>query len=214
MASARIIAVMNPFMQMSAEHFIAYCARVSNPENQTNEEYKQLLRYLIRHNHWSPFEMVGAVVELKTTRDIGREILRHRSFSFQEFSQRYARATTNTVREVRLQDTVNRQNSLETDDVALDKWWKDAQQNAAGYTQYLYENALRKGIAKEVARAILPEGMTDTTIYMNGTLRSWIHYLQVRLDETTQKEHRELAHKIKNELRLVFPTVMTELFGE
>lgn len=180
----------------TAEDLIAYCARVSNPSNQTNTQTSdKLLRYCIKNEHWSIFEMVHLVIEINTTRDIARQILRHRSFSFQEFSQRYADASQLgfTIREARMQDTKNRQNSIETDDDALQKAWKMKQEQLIYETKLAYNWAIENGIAKEQARAILPEGNTNSRLYMAGTLRSWIHYCQLRMDNGTQKEHREVA---------------------
>lgn len=182
----------------TAEELISYCARVSNPKNQSNfETSEKLLGYLIREQHWSPFEMVHVVMEIKTTRDIARQILRHRSFSFQEFSQRYAEVDLEDVdyRECRLQDTKNRQNSIETDDEKLQEDWVDLQANVAWVAVENYKRALELGIAKEQARALLPEGLTNSTLYMAGSLRSWIHYCDLRRGNGTQKEHREVADK-------------------
>lgn len=181
---------------LSSEDLIAYCARVSNPSNQTNTQTSEkLLRYCIRNQHWSIFEMVHVVLEINTTRDIARQILRHRSFSFQEFSQRYADASQLgfTIREARLQDTKNRQNSIETEDDNLQKAWIMKQEQLVHETKLAYNWAIENGIAKEQARAILPEGNTNSRLYMAGTLRSWIHYCQLRMDNGTQKEHREIA---------------------
>jgi thymidylate synthase (FAD) len=181
---------------MSPEQFIAYCARVSNPSNQSNlDTSAKLLAYCIRNQHWSIFEMVHVVMEINTTRDIARQILRHRSFSFQEFSQRYADASQLgfSVREARLQDKKNRQNSIETDDDKLKKIWNQKQEQLIHEAQLSYKWAIENGIAKEQARAILPEGNTNSRLYMSGTLRSWIHYCQLRMDKATQKEHREIA---------------------
>ena len=179
-----------------AEDLIGYCARVSNPKNQENfDTSEKLLRYCIRENHWSVFEMVHVVMEIKTTRDIARQILRHRSFSFQEFSQRYAEVEFDDFeyRECRLQDTKNRQNSIETDDEKLQEDWVDLQANVAWVAAENYKRALELGIAKEQARALLPEGLTPSTLYMAGSLRSWIHYCDLRRGNGTQKEHREVA---------------------
>src|SRR6056300_1385707 len=180
----------------TGEEFIAYAARVSNPANQDNKETSsKLLRYLIREAHWSPFEMVHVVMQIKTTRDISRQILRHRSFSFQEFSQRYAEATEFEDRECRLQDEKNRQNSIETDNQDILEWWHTVQRNVIWAANNRYTEALKKGIAKEQARALLPEGLTGTTLYMAGTLRSWIHYCQLRSAHGTQKEHMQIAQE-------------------
>jgi thymidylate synthase (FAD) len=195
--------------EQSVSDMICYCARVSNPSNQhitTNNE--KLIRYLIKHHHWSPFEMVNICIEIHTTRDIARQILRHRSFSFQEFSQRYAQVQSFSVREARLQDTKNRQSSIETLDVALQEEWKAKQESILNASSEAYQWALDHGIAKEQARAVLPEGMTSSVLYMNGTLRSWIHYFQVRTGEDTQKEHRLLALACKDEIATIFPEII------
>lgn len=193
------------------EKLVAYMARVSNPDNQNNPDNAKLIGYLLRNKHWSPLEMVSACVEIETTRDIGRQILRHRSFSFQEFSGRYQsydKLPDAPLRECRLQDVKNRQNSLPCDDVDLAAWWTAAQDNAQSYVRSLYAEALNHGIAKEQARALLPEGLTSSRMYMAGTLRSFIHYLQVRLDPATQKEHRAIALQIAEVLRPHFPSIM------
>jgi thymidylate synthase (FAD) len=201
---------------------IAYIARVSNPKNQANQNITGLLQYMIKHGHVSPFEMANVCLEITTTRDIARQILRHRSFSFQEFSQRYA--DVNSLgslerRECRLQDTKNRQNSLAVD-LTVDKQrqlayqWEVLQDALIKKTTEVYEWALEQGIAKEQARAILPEGLTPSRMYMNGTLRSWIFYLQQRLDVTTQKEHREIAQLVLRELRGVAPITINAFFPE
>jgi thymidylate synthase (FAD) len=191
----------------SLQDMVAYCARVSNPTNQMNtENNERLLNYLIKHQHWSPFEMVSICLEIETTRDIARQILRHRSFSFQEFSQRYAVASLGfETREARLQDTKNRQNSIEIDDPSLELEWSIKQQQLAEQSQETYDWALSKGIAKEQARAVLPEGMTVSRMYMNGTLRSWIHYIQLRCANGTQKEHQEVALECKRIIAELFP---------
>ena len=196
---------------------LGYITRVSNPANQANDKVEGLLRYCMTHGHVSPFEMANVCLELNTTRDIGRQVLRHRSFSFQEFSGRYQDMSLldkAEIRETRLQDTKNRQNSLETDDVALKDWWHKTQSDLQSVCYELYEDALEKGIAKEQARAILPEGLTNSRMYMNGTLRSWIFYLKQRLDPTTQKEHRVLAQQVLEELRKVAPITMSAFFPE
>ena len=191
------------------ENLVAYMARVSNPANQDNKESApKLLQYLVRNKHWSPFEMVSACVEIETTRDIGRQILRHRSFAFQEFSQRYAEVNQFETGECRLQDTKNRQNSLLNEDRELANIWEAGQQRLIQDSTHLYQWALKNGIAKEVARKVLPEGLTGSRMYMTGTLRSWIHYLQVRLDPSTQKEHREVAEKILVALQKDFPNIL------
>ena len=193
-----------------AENKIAYMARVSNPENQnSNASATKLLKYLIDNKHWSPFEMVNMCVEITTTRDIARQILRHRSFSFQEFSQRYAVAQDFSISEARLQDQKNRQNSLETEDRQLAYWWEGAQRRVLQEAQFMYESALAKGIAKEQARKLLPEGMTESRMYMNGTLRSWMHYVDIRCDKATQKEHREVAEQVRGIMIEQFPSLVT-----
>jgi len=195
--------------ELTAEEFIVYTARVSNPTNQHNHESAdRLIAYLIKHQHWSPFEMVNVTMEINTTRDIARQILRHRSFSFQEFSQRYADATKLgdfDIREARLQDEKNRQNSIETSDVALEAWWDAQQKFISEQVHRIYAEAIDRGIAKEQARAILPEGMTRSTMYMNGTLRSWIHYIELRAGIETQKEHRDIARDAALEIVQEFP---------
>lgn len=192
-----------------AEEAVAYCARVSNPENQNAQETApRLLKYLIKYKHWSPFEMANVCMEIETTRDIARQILRHRSFSFQEFSQRYAAVQGFELSEVRLQDTKNRQNSIEVGDSDLHNWWFKAQQRVRDDAELVYNMALAKGVAKEQARKLLPEGMTMSKMYMNGTLRSWLHYVEIRCDKATQKEHREVAEKCRDELTKLFPNVM------
>ena len=186
---------------------VAYCARVSNPANQNNTETNEkLLKYLIKHQHWSPFEMVSICLEIQTTRDIARQMLRHRSFSFQEFSQRYAIADLGSVvREARLQDKKNRQNSIETDDIELSTKWEDKQKALNSSAVEAYQWAIEQGIAKEQARVVLPEGLTLSRLYMNGTLRSWIHYIQLRTQSDTQKEHREIALMCAKAISDIFP---------
>lgn len=193
----------------TAEELIAYCARVSNPSNQLNTNTANgLLDYMKRHQHWSPFEMVSATLEITTTRDIGRQILRHGSFSFQEFSQRYAQTTEYTApREARLQDSKNRQNSLDSADHDLNQWWQWEQSKVLERAQSAYAEAIANGIAKEVARAVLPEGMTGTRMYMAGTLRSWMHYVDLRTQPDTQKEHRDIALQCQSVLAGHFPSV-------
>jgi thymidylate synthase (FAD) len=192
-----------------AQELIAYCARVSNPSNQLNTETSEkLIKYLVKHAHWSPLEMVSACVEIETTRDIARQILRHRSFSFQEFSQRYADPTKDlsfVLREARLQDTKNRQNSVETDDAALTEEWNRRQQAVIDLVKENYEWAISAGIAKEQARAILPEGNTVSRLYMNGTLRSWIHFIELRSGNGTQKEHQIVALACAKAIAAIFP---------
>ena len=196
----------------TASDLIAYTARVSNPANQNNTETApRLLRYLIREQHWSPFEMVHMTLEIKTTRDIARQILRHRSFSFQEFSQRYAEATEFETREARLQDQKNRQNSIEVDDGDLNEWWQIQQKKVQGQAELAYKDALTKGIAKEQARALLPEGLTQSTLYMGGSRRSWIHYCDLRRGNGTQKEHAEIAEKCWEIIGIHFPDIVKAL---
>lgn len=192
----------------TANELIAYTARVSNPDNQNNPKTaSKLLGYLIKHEHWSPFEMVSATLEIKTTRDISRQIIRHRSFSFQEFSQRYAESTNFETRECRLQDQTNRQNSIETENRELAEWWNMAQKELIQKSKLVYQTALDHGIAKEQARAVLPEGNTETTLYMSGTLRSWIHYCKLRRSNGTQKEHMIIADQCWDVLSQHFPDV-------
>ena len=194
--------------EVNAEGIITYCARVSNPANQNNKDIAGLLRYCMKHGHWSVFEMANAVLEINTTRDIGRQLLRHRSFSFQEFSQRYADPTKDldfVLREARLQDTKNRQNSIETDDIALQAWWDAKQKFLIEYVKTTYAEAIEKGIAKEQARAILPEGNTVSRLYMNGTLRSWIHFIELRSANGTQKEHQLVAQECAKVIAEIFP---------
>ena len=236
MNTARIIAVTEPVLhnggtiiydesgfevgysegeKLSVDQFIAYVARVSNPSNQNNTlTATKLLRYLAKHKHWSPFEMVNIVMEIETPRDIARQILRHRSFSFQEFSQRYADPTQDlgfVTREARLQDLQNRQNSIETDNGNLTIAWTQIQQNMQKEAQRSYEWAIQNGIAKEQARAVLPEGLTLSRMYMNGTLRSWIHYCQLRMGPETQKEHREVATDAWYQITEKFPSLKDAL---
>jgi len=197
-----------------AEKLLGYIARVSNPQNQDNENVEGLLRYMVKHQHWSPFEMASAVFEIETTRDIARQILRHRSFSFQEFSQRYADVSllpAAQLRECRLQDTKNRQNSLTTDDQSKHGLWAQLQAKASGVALAAYQQALEMGVAKEQARAVLPEGLTPSRMYMSGTLRSWMHYCQLRTQPETQKEHRLIAQSISDELALQVPVVWSAM---
>ena len=195
----------------SLQAIISYCARVSNPSNQDNTETNEkLIRYLIRNKHWSPFEMVSICLEITTTRDIARQILRHRSFSFQEFSQRYADPTKDLkfeTKEARLQDTKNRQNSIVTEDEDLKNNWEVYQNEIVQITKKAYRWAIENGIAKEQARAVLPEGMTESRLYMNGTVRSWIHYIDLRSGNGTQKEHRDVAIACANVIEPVFPMI-------
>jgi thymidylate synthase (FAD) len=189
---------------------IAHCARVSNPDNQINMLNSQkLIQYLIKNNHWSPFEMVNICLEISTTRDIARQILRHRSFSFQEFSQRYANPTILGIeyKEARLQDFKNRQNSIEHDNEYLENQWRMQQQVVSNHAINAYQWALDNGIAKEQARAVMPEGITMSKLYMNGTMRSWIHYIQLRSANGTQKEHREIAIECANIIEPIFPMI-------
>jgi len=225
MNNAKIIAVTQSIMKietdgkygdvntrpMNAEEFIAYTARVSNPGNQYNTlTAPKLLKYLIDHKHWSPFEMVSITMDIVTTRDIAHQIIRHRSFSFQEFSQRYSNPTEDmgfVTREARLQDHKNRQNSIETDDDDLHYQWLLQQRTVTTAANNAYKLAIELGIAKEQARAVLPEGLTKTRLYMSGTLRSWIHYIDVRAEEGTQKEHREIAIAAREEILKHFPSL-------
>jgi thymidylate synthase (FAD) len=204
MHTAKIVAITNPQitdsvtgMKFDSQEFIAYCARVSNPSNQMNRETSEkLLKYCIRNNHWSVFEMSNIVMQIDTTRDIARQILRHRSFSFQEFSQRYADPTADlgfSLKDCRMQDNKNRQNSIENSDTELAKDWDNIQDSIIKASSDAYAWALSKGIAKEQARAVLPEGLIKSRLYMNGTLRSWIHYITLRSGNGTQKEHRDVA---------------------
>ena len=199
----------------SAEDLIVYMARVSNPSNQnTTQGNDKLIRYLIKNQHWSPFEMVSVVMEINTTRDIARQILRHRSFSFQEFSQRYADPTKDLsfeMREARLQDFKNRQNSIETDDDYIKERWEEQQASVIFKAKQAYEWAIDNGIAKEQARAVLPEGNTQSKLYMNGTLRSWIHYCQLRMENGTQKEHMDVAKACWEIIEAQFPNVAAAL---
>ena len=193
------------------QDLIAYCARVSNPSNQSNTETSdRLLRYLIKNQHWSPFEMVNACLEITTTRDIARQILRHRSFSFQEFSQRYAdpvKELNFVFREARLQDTSNRQNSIEVNNTDLQALWITHQSKVIIAAEEAYKWAIENGIAKEQARAVLPEGLTESRLYMNGTLRSWIHYISLRRENGTQKEHKEIALACAEVISKIFPLI-------
>lgn len=215
MFNAKLIAVTQPVVEgiEDAKELIAYCARVSNPANQHNmDTAEKLLAYLKKFRHWSPFEMANAVVEVNCPRDIARQLLRHRSFSFQEFSQRYADVSqlenAFCIRDLRMQDTKNRQNSLKTEDDELELWWKTQQENVLSGISVIYKEALEKGIAKEVARVILPEGLTMSRLYVNGTLRSWMHYLDVRMERgVTQEEHVVLARLIAEQVNSAFPVV-------
>ena len=194
------------------QDLIAYCARVSNPSNQLNTKTtSKLLRYLIKHKHWSPFEMASVCIEIQTTRDIARQLLRHRSFSFQEFSQRYANINDITdsivIRKARLQDESNRQNSVETNDARLLTAWEEHQRNVWYAAMKAYNWAIENGIAKEQARAVLPEGNTPSRLYVNGTIRSWIHYIELRSANGTQQEHMELAIACGQAISRIFPTL-------
>ena len=194
------------------QDLIAYCARVSNPSNQANTKTTaKLLDYLIKHKHWSPFEMASACIEIETTRDIARQLLRHRSFSFQEFSQRYANINDLNndfvLREARLQDEKNRQNSIDHDDEELTAWWNAQQKMVIDQVKRIYDEAIERGIAKEQARAILPEGNTVSRLYVNGTIRSWIHYIELRSANGTQKEHMELARAIGEAIGRIYPSI-------
>jgi len=203
----------------SIQDLVAYCARVSNPSNQNNTDTNEkLIRYLIKNQHWSPLEMVSICLEIETTRDIARQILRHRSFSFQEFSQRYAVADLGfEYREARLQDTKNRQNSImlesSTKDDELRESWRVQQEFIIDSTQNAYNWALENGIAKEQARAVLPEGITVSRMYMNGTLRSWVHYIQLRSSNGTQKEHRDIAIMCANVIETIFPLIKEFIYS-
>ena len=210
----RIISYSQPpkeglYVGENVQELIAYCARVSTPDNQQNTETSEkLLKYLIREKHWSPFEMVSVCLEITTTRDIARQMLRHRSFSFQEFSQRYADPTTSlkhVTREARLQDYNNRQNSIEVEDNALDQSWRGQQDLVWLQAVKAYNWAMERGIAKEQARAVLPEGLTESRLYMNGTLRSWLHYIDLREKNGTQKEHMEIARACAEVITQIFP---------
>jgi len=192
------------------QELIAFCAKVSNPAAQINTETSErLIKYLIKHAHWSPLEMVNATLEIETTRDIAHQIVRHRSFAFQEFSQRYADPAEQgdifEYSEARLQDIKNRQNSISTDDRDLQLWWDMQQKHVAEVAKTIYENAIEKGIAKEQARKVLPEGLTKTRLYMNGTIRSWIHYIDLRSANGTQKEHMEIAVQCAKVIAEIFP---------
>ena len=194
----------------NVQDLVAYCAKVSNPANQINKETSErLIKYLIKHQHWSPLEMVSACLEIQTTRDIAHQIVRHRSFSFQEFSQRYANPEDMgdqfVIREARLQDTKNRQNSIETEDLQLHSQWELKQQEVIDKSKEVYNWAIENGIAKEQARVVLPEGNTKTRLYMNGSIRSWVHYIELRSANGTQKEHMEIAHACADVISQIFP---------
>ena len=214
-SNVRLISYSMPSAEMdeagleNVQDLIAYCARVSNPSNQFNKETSEkLIKYLIKHKHWSPLETVSACLEIETTRDIGRQILRHRSFSFQEFSQRYADPTKDMqfmLREARLQDLENRQNSIKVDDTELSTMWRRKQEEVVRSSLDAYTWATENGIAKEQARAVLPEGCTMSRMYMNGTLRSWLHYIELRGANGTQLEHIEIAQKCAHVIAGIFP---------
>lgn len=213
--NVRMISYSKPSREMydeglvDVQELVAFCARVSNPSNQFNTDTSEkLIKYLIKHQHWSPLEMVSACLEIETTRDIARQILRHRSFSFQEFSQRYADPTKDlsfVLREARLQDTKNRQNSVENTNLAVATWWEERQKRVIKEAEEAYAWAIDNGIAKEQARAVLPEGLTVSRLYMNGTLRSWIHFIELRSANGTQKEHQEVARQCAKVIAEVFP---------
>lgn len=223
MINTKLISYSKPSKELVTEglydvqELVAYCARVSNPSNQSNTETSEkLIKYLIKHQHWSPLEMVSACIEITTTRDIARQILRHRSFSFQEFSQRYADPVKEldfVLRDARLQDPRNRQNSIETEDDLLQRRWQQKQQLVIDAAKDAYSWAVEHGIAKEQARAVLPEGNTVSRLYMNGTLRSWIHYIQLRSANGTQKEHIEIAKACAAVIAEIFP-ITTQLVSE
>ena len=196
----------------NVQDLIAYCAKVSNPNNQINKETSEkLIKFLIKHNHWSPLEMVSVCLEIETTRDIAHQIVRHRSFAFQEFSQRYANPKEMgdqfVTRECRLQDTKNRQNSIDTENMELIVNWDEKQQEVIDKAKEVYDWAIENGIAKEQARVILPEGCTKTRLYMNGSIRSWVHYIELRGANGTQKEHMDIAHACANVIAEIFPLV-------
>lgn len=211
--SVKIVAITKPLVDgiETAEEFVAYAARVSNPSNQMNKETSsKLLRYCIKNKHWSVFEQVFLTLEVETTRDIGRQILRHRSFTFQEFSARYADPTKElgfVTREARLQDQKNRQNSIEANDRELEERWKISQERVVNVAKNYYNDAIAHGIAKEVARSVLPEGLVSTRMYVSGSLRSFIHWIDVRAEEGTQKEHRQVAIAARNEILKHFPSL-------
>ena len=218
MTTVKLISYQNPTEYLSKEGIqdalglVAYCARVSNPSNQLNAETNEkLVKYLIKHQHWSPLEMVSACLEINTTRDIAHQIVRHRSFSFQEFSQRYANPTEMgdmfEYSEARLQDTKNRQNSVETNSPEVQIFWEEAQREIIELAEKEYKKAIKMGIAKEIARKILPEGLTKTRLYMNGTLRSWVHYIDLRSANGTQKEHMEIAKACAEVISKIFPRI-------
>lgn len=211
LCTAKVVAITQPVIEgiSDPEDFIVYAARVSNPANQLNMKTKaKLLRYLMDHSHWSPFEQVSISLECQLPRDIGRQVLRHHSLRFQELSQRYAEVTENCIRECRLQDPVNRQSSVDCLEGPLADWWRLAQMQVRDVATEVYNEALSRGIAKEVARVVLPEGLTMSTMIVTGSLRSFIHYCGLRMDKGTQKEHRELASAIYAELVKYFPNIL------
>ena len=217
MTTVKIVSTTQPLVEgiTSLGEFIAYCARVSNPGNQLNNQTApKLLKYLAKNKHWSPFEMASVTMEIVTTRDIAHQIVRHRSFAFQEFSQRYAAVDTSRFikTQARLQDIKNRQNSLPTEDEDLLRDWEDAQDEIIEEIAILYKHFLERGVAKEVVRKILPEGLTPTTLYMAGSIRSWIHYIDVRSANGTQLEHQEVAIKAKEALLQLIPE-LAEFFS-
>jgi len=222
MMNVKLVSWSSPSKDMVAEgiedvqDLIAYCARVSNPSNQNNKETSEkLINYLVKHKHWSPLEMASACLEIETTRDIARQILRHRSFSFQEFSQRYANPVDDlefVTREARLQDPKNRQNSVFTTDMQIHTFWEAYQKRVIEEAKNAYEWAITRGIAKEQARVVLPEGLTMSRMYMNGTLRSWIHYIELRSANGTQKEHMDVARACAEVIADIFP--LSESFVE
>lgn len=226
MINCKVIGVTKPVVDFipNSEDIVSFCARVSNGINQTNfDTSERLLKYCVRNSHWSVFETVSLTMEIECPRDIARQILRHRSFSFQEFSQRYAESTLFTYRDCRWQDPVNRQNSIELGDVISEEdmnkyqdslWWLDVQNEVLELVRKRYTEALDKGIAKEVARTILPEGLTMSKMYMNGTLRSWLHYIDLRQGNGTQLEHQEVALKCKEAIKEYFPTLISMLGEE
>ena len=220
MTQVRLVAYTKATEDFNAEgltdlqELIAFCAKVSNPSAQINTETSErLIKYLIKHQHWSPLEMVNATLEIKTTRDIAHQVVRHHSFAFQEFSQRYANPEEQgdmfEYSEARLQDTKNRQNSISTDDRDLQLWWDSQQKHVAEVAKVIYDNAIEKGIAKEQARKVLPEGLTKTTLYMQGSIRSWVHYIELRGANGTQKEHMEIAHACADVIAEIFPLAKT-----
>lgn len=215
-ASKDMLADYDRHLVPDLQDLVAFCARVSNPSNQLNTETNErLIRYLIKHQHWSPLEMVSACMEITTTRDIARQILRHRSFSFQEFSQRYADPVKDlnfVHREARMQDPKNRQNSIPTDTKWLQDAWRDLQDNVIREARFAYNWAIENGIAKEQARAVLPEGLMESRLYMNGTLRSWIHYIELRSANGTQQEHIEVARACAAAITQIFP-MSSEFIG-